>query len=48
LKKLQNWGGMYGKAMSKMFFWLNKAVSVAENDRQREVIQSLIKLLRIG
>ena len=48
VEKTYKLGGMYGKAIEKIVFWLNKAVSVAENDRQRDVIQSLIKFYESG
>jgi dipeptidyl-peptidase-3 len=48
VEKTYKLGGMYGKAIEQIVFWLNKAVSVAENDRQREVIQSLIKFYESG
>ncbi|HOH54666.1 MAG TPA: dihydrofolate reductase [Paludibacteraceae bacterium] len=48
VEKTYKLGGMYGKAIEQIVFWLNKAVSVAENDRQRDVIQSLIKFYESG
>lgn len=41
-------GGLYGAALEKVNFWLEKALTVAENDNQREVIAHLIELNRSG
>lgn len=41
-------GGMYGEALQKIVFWLDKAAEVAENDRQREVIRLLTEFYRTG
>lgn len=40
--------GMYGKAIEKIVFWLEKAVEVAENPKQQEVIQKLIEFYKTG
>jgi dipeptidyl-peptidase-3 len=40
--------GLYSKAIEKIVFWLNKAVSVAENADQRAVISKLIEYYRTG
>lgn len=41
-------GGMYGEAIQKIIFWLEKAETVAENEAQREVIRLLIDFYRTG
>ena len=41
-------GGLYGPAISKIIFWLNKAVEVAENDQQKEHLRHLIKYYETG
>ncbi len=41
-------GGMYGKAIERIVYWLEKAAAVAENDRQKEVIALLIEHYRTG
>lgn len=41
-------GGMYGAALSKVVYWLEKAVTVAENPQQKEALQKLIKFYRTG
>ncbi|WP_337650345.1 dihydrofolate reductase [Phocaeicola plebeius] len=40
--------GMYGEAIQKIIFWLEKAKAVAENEAQREVIRLLIDFYRTG
>lgn len=40
--------GMYGEAIQKIIFWLEKAEAVAENEVQREVIRLLIDFYRTG
>lgn len=40
--------GMYGKAIKNIIYWLDKAAGVAENDRQRRVIETLIRFYRTG
>lgn len=41
-------GGLYGAALEKVVFWLEKAKEVAENDQQRLVIQKLIDFNKSG
>lgn len=41
-------GGMYGKAISQIVYWLDKALTYAENDNQRRVIKLLIKYYKSG
>ena len=40
--------GMYGEAIQKIIFWLEKAEAVAENEAQREVFRLLIDFYRTG
>jgi dipeptidyl-peptidase III len=40
--------GLYGPAIAKIVFWLEKAAGVAENDHQRKVIETLIAYYRTG
>ncbi len=40
--------GLYGPAIKKIVFWLEKAAGVAENDQQRQVIEKLIDYYRTG
>lgn len=48
--KEQVWkvGGMYGAALEKIVGWLEKAATVAENDKQRNVIRLLIDFYHTG
>jgi dipeptidyl-peptidase-3 len=41
-------GGMYGAAMEKMVYWLEKAVPFAENDKQKLALQKLIEFYKTG
>ena len=41
-------GGMYGAAIDRIVYWLEKAASVAENDHQRKTIETLIAYYRSG
>ncbi len=41
-------GGLYSAAIEKIVFWLEKAVTVAENDQQKKVIESLIEFYQTG
>ncbi len=41
-------GGMYGAAIDKVVFWLEKASTVAENDKQKRSIDLLISFLKTG
>ena len=41
-------GGMYGAALEKVVFWLNKAVGVAENDQQKKALGLLSEYFQTG
>ena len=41
-------GGLYGEALEKMIYWLEKAQGVAENEAQASHIQMLIEYFRNG
>jgi dipeptidyl-peptidase-3 len=41
-------GGMYDKAIERIIGWLEKAAGVAENEQQKEVINTLISYYRSG
>ncbi|MDR0712232.1 MAG: dipeptidyl peptidase 3 [Prevotellaceae bacterium] len=41
-------GGLYSEAIEKIVYWLEKAASVAENDGQKKVIETLIKFYQAG
>lgn len=40
--------GLYGPAIQKIIYWLEKAAGVAENDQQRKVIEKLIEYYQTG
>ncbi|MEO6902510.1 MAG: dihydrofolate reductase [Bacteroidia bacterium] len=41
-------GGIYSLAIEKMVYWLEKATTVAENDKQKEVLEKLITYYKSG
>lgn len=41
-------GGMYGEALTKVAYWLEKAAAVAENDAQKEALELLVKYYETG
>ena len=41
-------GGMYGSAIDKVIYWLEKASTVAENAKQKKSIDLLVDYLRTG
>lgn len=41
-------GGMYGPAIDKIIYWLEKAMTVAENDLQKNYMQKLIDFYKTG
>ncbi len=41
-------GGRYGAAIERMVFWLEKAVTVAENEAQREALAKLVAYYKSG
>lgn len=41
-------GGKYGKAISQIVFWLDKAIAYAENELQRKYIRLLIEYYKTG
>ena len=48
VEKVWHTEGLYGEALSKVVYWLEKALTVAENDEQKAVIEKLIKYYRSG
>src|SRR5699024_9270179 len=46
----KNWksGGMYGEAIDKMIYWIEKAIEVAENENQAEALRLLVKYYTSG
>ncbi|MHC1705238.1 MAG: dihydrofolate reductase [Tenuifilaceae bacterium] len=47
-EKVWKVGGLYGPAIEKIVFWLEKAAEVAENDLQKKTIESLIEYYKTG
>ncbi len=47
-EKIWKSGGMYGNAIDKIVFWLEKAADVAENNKQKDSLQKLIDYYRSG
>lgn len=41
-------GGMYGAAIDKIIEWLNKAIAVAENDKQKKALELLVQFYKTG
>ena len=48
VEKTYKVGGMYGSAITRIVGWLEKAATVAENDKQRDVINTLIDFYKTG
>ncbi len=41
-------GGLYGEAIDKIIYWLEKAVTVAENEKQADALKLLIEYYKTG
>lgn len=48
VEKTYKVGGMYGEALAKVVYWLEKALPYAENDEQRKAIEKMIEFNRTG
>lgn len=48
VEKVWKVGGMYGSAIEKIVFWLEKAAAVAENEKQKEIIETLVAYYKSG
>jgi len=48
IEKTYKVGGMYGKTIEQIIGWLEKAENVAENNKQRDVILTLIDFYKTG
>lgn len=48
VEKVWKSGGMYGAAIDKIIFWLEKAAAVAENDKQKKALDLLVKYYKTG
>lgn len=47
-EKVWRVGGMYSPAIEKIVFWLEKAVTVAENDKQKRALELLVEYYKTG
>lgn len=47
-EKVWKVGGMYTAAIEKIVYWLEKAVTVAENDQQKKTLQLLVEYYKTG
>jgi len=48
VEQIASLDGMYGPAIEKIIFWLEKAAGVAETDQQKKVIEKLIEYYKTG
>ena len=48
IEKTYKIGGLYSEAITRIVGWLEKAATVAENDKQKDVINTLIEYYRTG
>ena len=48
VEKVWKLGGMYSDEIEKIIYWLNKAVEFAENDKQKQGLELLIKYYETG
>jgi len=48
LEKTWKVGGLYTQAIEKIVFWLEKAVTVAEDDQQKASLQKLVEYYKTG
>ncbi len=48
VEKVWKVGGMYGAAIEKIVYWLEKAVLVAENNEQKAALELLVKFYKTG
>lgn len=48
VEKVWKSGGMYGAAIDKMIYWIEKAIVVAENEKQAKALKLLVNYYRTG
>ncbi|HLS71330.1 MAG TPA: hypothetical protein VK027_06690 [Chitinophagaceae bacterium] len=48
VEKVWKSGGMYGEAIDKMIYWIEKAIPLAENEEQAEALRLLVKYYKSG
>ncbi len=47
-EKVWKSGGMYGAAIDRIVYWLEKAVTVAENEKQKKALSLLVEYYKTG
>ncbi|MCZ2101582.1 MAG: dipeptidyl peptidase 3 [Chitinophagales bacterium] len=47
-EKVWKSGGMYGAAIDKMIYWLEKAIPLSENDQQKKALTLLVEYYKTG
>jgi len=47
-EKMWKLGGMYTQAIEKIVYWLEKAVAVAENEKQKAALEKLVEYYKAG
>lgn len=47
-EKVWKLGGMYSSAIEKIIYWLEKAITVAENDKQKKALELLVQYYKTG
>lgn len=47
-EKVYKVGGMYGSAIERIVYWLEKAITVAENEAQKDALQKLVNYYKTG
>lgn len=48
MEEVASVNGLYGPALEKIVYWLEKAAGVAENDLQKQVIETLVEYYKTG
>jgi dipeptidyl-peptidase III len=48
VEKIYKVGGMYSQSIEKIVYWLQKAITVAENENQKASLEALVKFYQTG
>lgn len=48
VEKVWKSGGMYGAAIDKMIYWIEKAIPLSENDQQKRALELLVEYYKTG
>ncbi|WP_317896698.1 dipeptidyl-peptidase 3 family protein [Aurantibacillus circumpalustris] len=48
VEKIYKVGGMYSPSIEKIVYWLEKAITVAENENQKASLEALVKFYKTG